>query len=193
MKNKKGFLLLEKNALTLIVAIMCIILILVVVVHYFNIITSSQIKRNVQTSLDILEKSANDLKEGEKKIVKLPGLNRGIDVKNEKEYDEVWYITGWSKSDDGIKAPPEKYIFQNTICVCQSGYSNYKTRNIACQSINSCREIKGVSKIEIDNGFVYTGAIGDGFSPDKAILFASNLIEVEISKSNGVVTFKKRT
>ncbi|MDO8564301.1 MAG: hypothetical protein Q7R87_04790 [Nanoarchaeota archaeon] len=183
--NKKGFLL-EKSVLELILTIIGILLILVVVVYLFGLVSTAQVKRNAQTSLDILSTRANSLQEGKMVVARLPGLCK----ESNKQCD--WFIAGWSKNDTDI---PEQHLLKNVICVCK-GEPNNQARY--CSSLDSCREIKEASYIIVGpsqfNGIV-GGAMGGGAMqgkiPYSAIPFGSNLIEVEISKNNGVVSFKK--
>jgi hypothetical protein len=195
MINKKGFLSLEKNVLELVLTIIGLLLILSAVVYGFNKITSNQILRNAQTSLDILESRANSLQEGEMVVARLPGLCKG-----EKECN--WFIAGWNKEK---KENPEKCLFDNCICVCQGTPDTPDSRKIACQFSNSCRFLEGISGVVINKDVFIREEVrgveakeGRETSNKKvpvefpAIAFSSNLIEVEISKNNGVVTFTKK-
>ncbi len=182
--DKKGFLI-EKAVLELVLTIIGILLILSVMVYAFGLVSTAQVKRNAQTSLDILESRANSLQEGGKVVAKLPGL-----CKDSK--DCKWLLTGWSKTE---KDMPEQHLLKNVVCVCK-GEPNNRVR--ACQNIDSCREIKGVSNVVVGPSQflgIVGGAMGGGAMQGQisypAIAFSTNLIEVEISKSNGVVSFKK--
>ncbi|MEK6910895.1 MAG: hypothetical protein AABW82_03910 [Nanoarchaeota archaeon] len=187
INNKKGFLLLEKSVLELILTIIGILLILVVVVYLFGLVSTAQVKRNAQTSLDILESRANSLEDGQKIMAKLPGLCK---EGNDKTCD--WFIAGWNKDDLKI---PEKYLLKNVICVCNGKMDDLVN---ACNVQGLCREVKS-AKIEIAlNSFeVKVDAMNkkEGKTTEliklPIIAFQSNLIEVEISKNNGVVSFKK--
>lgn len=193
MRNKKGFLLLEENSINLVLAVMGLILVIIVIVYLFNALTTNQIKKNVQISLDILENKTNSLADGETTIAKLPGLCKGNDCTR--------FIAGWSKNDNGEKAPPEQYLLKNVVCVCNGVINNpsyYTYMRLACSVANSCREIKDVSQIIVGPDTIlttkggYMGARIDAPVEYPVINFHSNLLEVEISKNNGVVTFKKK-
>ena len=186
--DKKGFLI-EKAVLELVLTIIGILLILSVMVYAFGLVSTAQVKRNAQTSLDILESRANSLQEGKNVVAKLPGLCKGGE---DKSCD--WFIAGWSKTEKDI---PEQHLLKNVVCVCKGQYEDSFLRARACQNIDSCREIKEASSIIIQKtSFKEFMTDNEGraipsFKDYPVIGFESNLIQVEISKSNGVVSFKK--
>lgn len=189
LNNKKGFLLLEKNVISLVLTIIGLLLILVFIVYLFNIISTNQVKRNAQTALDKLEVSANSLENGKSVIVQLPGLNK------ESFKGSFWFLTSWSPEDSAKSLiPAERYLTTNIICVCYGEPYNEKTRADACRNIDSCREIKGISRIDMEIGkYNPPGAQGPTSSKPieyPAIHFTSNLLQVTISKSNGVIAFR---
>lgn len=186
MKGKRGFAWLEKSVLELVLTIIGILLVLAVVVYAFGLVSTAQVKRNAQTSLDILESRANSLQEGEMVVAKLPGL-----CKEGSDKNCDWFVTGWSKDDVKI---PENYLLKNVICVCQ-GDPDYATR--VCSYQDSCKEVKNSVGIKVGpDSFddISTDNEGRPIKVPKdypALAFKSNLIQVKIEKINGVVSFTK--
>lgn len=108
MINKKGFLLLEKNVVELVIAGLGILVVFALAVYIFNAFSAKQDVRNAQTALDIISVKVGAVTDMQNAEVQIRGPCKTTPCN--------WYMDSYGINDN--KKPDECGILKSCICFC---------------------------------------------------------------------------
>lgn len=154
--------------IALIVGILCLALIIILVKKSFDAV-SDQDSVNAKRIIEVLEKKAKALDNGQSAVFPLQGPCSNLESDEKCE----WYLIGWNKETVGR---PEKCYFDSCICICPA-YNNQ-----TCQDKGFCRTFK-------DNSVsVFTNIKID--SKDETapfIVFKNPVLELTVSNKENLI------
>ena len=179
IKNKKGFALLEKNVVELVIAGLGIFMIFALAVYIFNIFSVSQDKRNAQTALDIIESKVAGLQEGKSADIEFKGPCKSSKCD--------WFLDAYGIGD--IRKPTECNLLQSCLCMCQGNMG----KDNLCYGDKVCKNFD-VRGIVISPGQFVTIALPVGeldkgsYATYNRTGLQPNLNKFSISRLNGELT-----
>ena len=174
--NKKGDLTITE-ALGIIIAVLGLIILFFGIWKLYKV-TINQGEGNINSALNVIEARIENLKDGESGKFLISG-------------QEGWFLTGWSKDEQGR---PDKCYFNSCICACKGEPISfvreasvyYDIRSKKCQEKGFCRDVKkNIVKIRGQRINMITDKLGD------FIILPKNAIEIEISKTDLELLIKK--
>ena len=181
---KKGILM--KNALSVVIAVLALLLVFGVVVKLYQVTVNSEAE-SARKILDNIMGKINLLEDGETNSFAIQGFSS----------ENKWYLLGFD-SEDGGDVRPEKclsYVLEGKSCLCACRKVDGKSLRDSCQDDGFCRGVdKGgvlVRTRDFDD-FRNSGAQEDRniyrYHMNKScIILPVNLFEIEIIKSDSEI------